>query len=420
MELDYLTQIAANIFADIGKLSFDGVGITRASYSIGENDVCKYLQEFAAKHDLITNIDGAGNLVFSTHETNFASKEIWTGSHLDSVPQGGNFDGLAGIVAGLLCLIHRKKLNIPSNLPLKTIAFRGEESAWFGKAYIGSSALFGKLSNKDLELKHKITGNSLYKSLQLVGGDIAAIEQQKILINKDIIKAYIELHIEQGPVLVSQNKPIAVVSEIRGNIRHNLITCRGDTQHSGTVPRILRKDAMFAVAQLIMRLDNHWRLLLERGVDLVFTTGVVTTDPSQHSVSKIPGIVNFSLEMRSKSLDTLNDFYNIMQSECSAISLERGTSFEFDRMILTEPAIMDIALSNLLIKNCQSLYETCSLISSGAGHDAALFAGAGIASGMLFIRNQNGSHNPNEAMRLDDFMLGVAALYKTIDALDKL
>lgn len=417
MNLMPFRSLAEKIFDDIRKLSFDGVGVTRESYGSGESAAGEYLREFALSEGLEVEVDRAANFVFRQPGVNADAPVAWVGSHIDSVPQGGNFDGLAGVVAGLLCLVARQREGHTAALPLEVVAFRGEESAWFGKAYMGSGALFGKLSDADLELTQRETGETLARHMEKVGADVQAIRSQHMLFDKARVKAYLELHIEQGPVMVARELPVAVVSGIRGNVRHNHITCLGDAQHSGVVPRWLRHDAMFGVADLIMRLDEHWRVLLERGTDLVVTAGVVNTDPAEHSISRIPGRVNFSFEARSKSTDTLEAFYQLMRAECAAISRERGVNFEFDRRLLSDPATMDAQICDMLSRSCAAQGVAFEVIPSGAGHDASLFANAGIPSGMLFVRNQNGSHNPHEAMDMADFMLGVQVLSDTLGQL---
>lgn len=410
MSLPGLRPMAEKLFSDVRELTFDGVGVTRQSYGRGESDTADYLRAFAASEGLEVRADRAANLVFGLPQTAVASAVTWCGSHIDSVPQGGNFDGYAGVVAGLLCLVAQKAGGTPYARPLEVVAFRGEESAWFGKAYMGSGALFGKVSESDLALKQRTTGESMEACMRRCGADVEAIRAQQPLLDKARIKAYLELHIEQGPVMVARQLPLAVVSGIRGNVRHNRVVCHGDAQHSGVVPRWLRHDAMFAVADLIMRIDEHWRVLLERGTDLVVTTGIVSTDPAEHSISRIPGQVSFSLEARSKSTDTLEAFYQLVRAECGSIERERGVRFEFDRRLLSDPATMDEKLCGVLSEACAAQEAAFELIPSGAGHDASLFANAGIPSGMLFVRNQNGSHNPHEAMDIEDFMLGVGAM----------
>ncbi len=414
MKIDEFRPIAEKLFAEIRALSFDGVGISRDSYGDKESATADYLSAFAEENGLQTWRDRAANLRIGFPDTPADSPVIWCGSHIDSVPQGGNFDGLAGVTAGLLCLLAQQRSGCRSPLPLQVIGLRGEESAWFGKAYMGSSALLGKLDAEDLALRRRGNGETLGEAMQRVGADIDAIREQQRLFDPQKVRAFLELHIEQGPVMEARKLPVAVVSGIRGNIRHGRMQCLGEAGHSGTIPRWLRRDAVFAVSDLIMRLDGHWSDLLERGTDLVVTVGMLSTDAAEHAASRIPGQVTFSFEARSKSLDTLEAFYQLMRAECAAITRERQVRFEFGRRILSSPATMDTALSDLLLKVCASQNIPCELIPSGAGHDSAMFANAGIPSAMLFVRNQHGSHNPEEAMDLDDFMLGAAALDQAI------
>lgn len=408
-------SLAEKLFSDVRELSFDGVGVTRDSYGRGESSTAEYLREFALSEGLEVTADAAANLVFRFPDVPPETPVVWVGSHMDSVPQGGNYDGLAGIVAGLLCMVARKRDD--QSGAIEVIGFRGEESAWFGKACVGSTCLVGKLTEADLSLPRRGEGMTLGESMRALGADVAAIAAGEKLFDVSRVKAYLELHIEQGPVMVARDLPVAVVSGIRGNFRHNQVRCLGDAQHSGVVPRWLRHDAMFGVADLIMRLDEHWRVLLERGTDLVVTTGMVGTDPAEHAVSRIPGQVTFSLEARSRSTDTLEAFYQLMRAECTAISRERGVRFEFDRRVISEPATMDPKVCDILSDMCKARGLTFDVIPSGAGHDAALLANAGVPSGMVFVRNQNGSHNPHEAMEIDDFMRGVQVLSDALEPL---
>ncbi|MDE1554003.1 MULTISPECIES: hydantoinase/carbamoylase family amidase [Comamonas] len=417
MELQSLQPLAQQLFADIRALTFDGVGVTRASYGAGENACARHLEAFARAEGLEVTTDRAGNFVYSDPADTRQGPVIWTGSHLDSVPQGGNYDGLAGIVAGLLVLIAAKRQGVTLPAPLQVIGFRGEESAWFGKAYMGSGALWGKLTAADLALQRREDGVTLGDALAACGADLAAIARQDKLFNPVDIRAYVELHIEQGPVMVAREIPVGVVSGIRGNVRHNKIECFGEAQHSGVVPRWLRKDAVFAVSDLIVRLDTHWRALLERGTDLVVTCGVVQTNPAEHSISRVPGYAHFSFEARSKSSDTLEAFYQLVQAEMASIERERGVKFQLDRRLLSEPAVTDPQLCDLMAKACRERGIAHERIPSGAGHDAALFANGGVPSAMVFVRNQHGSHNPHEAMELSDFMLGTQVMADTIAAI---
>ena len=404
-----LIDVAAQIFKQIREATDDGVGVTRESYGRGETIALNLLADFATQQGLLCRFDQGANLIIMLPEEP-VGKHIIIGSHLDSVPQGGNFDGLAGVVAGILILLHIKELPTSQQKPVRVLALRGEESAWFGKAYMGSLALLGKLTSEDLNLKARDTGQPLREALTALNISIDKIERAEPLIELANVEAYLELHIEQGPIMVARQWPIAPVSGIRGNIRHNRILCKGETGHSGAVPRWMRKDAVLACAELLSHLDEHWRVLQQMGMDLVMTCGIFSTNSASHALSVIPGEVQFSFEVRSQDQATLEQFYQLMKSECQDISRSRGVEFVFDRKLYTAPALMSEDWLDKIAMACKLLGVTTEIVASGAGHDAAVFANAGIPSGMIFIRNEHGSHNPHEAMDLKDFFLGVQAL----------
>ena len=214
--------------------------------------------------------------------------------------------------------------------------------------------------------------------------------------------------------MVERDLPTAIVTGSRGNFRHLRIMCRGEAGHSGVVPRWLRHDAVFAASELISNLDEHWRVLLEHGHDLVVTVGVIETDREHHSVSRIPGEVAFSFEVRSQSTGTLKAFYELMRTECRQIEIKRKVAFEFDRRIESMPARVDQRWVDRLRRISEDLNLPTETVPSGAGHDAGIFATAGIPSAMLFVRNEHGSHNPDEAMDIDDFLHGTELLYHAL------
>jgi N-carbamoyl-L-amino-acid hydrolase len=407
---------AAELFEAVRKLSAARLGVTRPSYSEVESAALEVIASNARHLGLATRYDAAANLVVEMPGAAAGRPAYWMGSHLDSVPEGGNYDGLAGVVAGLMCLAKAKRLGVFPRHPIAVLGLRGEESAWFGKPYLGSYALFGKLSPRDLERKHRDSGRPLGEYLEKVGADVRRIAAGEPLIDAQAIGGWLELHIEQGPIMVAREAPVGVVTGIRGNLRHLSARCIGAAGHSGAVPRWLRKDAVFALAELLMRLDENWQALNSRGVDLVVTSGMVGTDPREHSISRIPGEVSFSLEIRSQSLETLEAFYQLVLVEAAGIEKARGVKFEFGERILSEPGLIDREWAARLRKVCGALHYPYIDIPSGAGHDAAIFANQGIPSGMVFIRNDNGSHNPDEKMDLDDFMMGTEVLYHAVTA----
>lgn len=402
------------LFAALHDAAFDGVGITRESFGAGESLALDIIENAATEADLACERDAGANLVVTLEGSEPGLPCLACGSHLDSVPQGGNFDGGAGVIAGLSILAGLKADGFKPRRTLKLFALRGEESAWFGKAYMGSSALFGHLTPDDLASPHAVTGRPMSDSMRAVGADVDRIARGEPLLDSRSIAAWVELHIEQGPVLVARDLPIGIVTGIRGNVRHRTVECIGEAGHSGAVPRWLRRDAVFATAELITHLDRHWRTLLERGRDLVITSGIMGTDSSEHAIARIPGNVRFSFEARSQSQETLEAFYDLFVSECASIGDERGVEFKLDRRLQSAPATMDPVWVEKLRAAARNLGHPDEPIPSGAGHDAAAFANAGIPSAMIFIRNENGSHNPREDMKIDDFMTGVAVMRKVL------
>lgn len=405
-----LREVARSLFDALRAASDDGVGITRDSYGPGETRALELLERFASAEGFHADRDEAGNLIV-TAGGHCSREPILIGSHVDSVPQGGNYDGAAGIVAGLLCLVRFRNEGIEPLVPVKVLVLRGEESVWFGRANIGSSALFGKLSRDDLLLRKRESTATLQDCMKTAGANIDAIAANQRLLDPRTVAAYLELHIEQGAVMVSRGFQTAVVPAIRGNIRHNRIRCIGEAAHSGATPRWLRRDSVFAIADLLMRLDEHWRVLLERGLDLVVTAGIIGTNPAEHAVSRVPGEATFSLEVRSQSQETLEAFYRLIQAECEAIANARRVKFAFDRRVDSAPARMNERIVSALLECSRSLGLPVELIPSGPGHDASVFANNGIPSAMIFVRNEHGSHNPMETMALNDFMAGIELLY---------
>ncbi len=404
----------AGLFDALRQASFDGVGVSRLAYSQTESLVLDIVEAEAKRIGLRTERDAAANLVATLPGADEGLPYIACGSHVDSVPQGGNFDGAAGVVAALAVLRRLKAANVPLRRGVKLFALRGEESARFGKPYLGSSCLFGKLAPSDLDIKAENDGRVLRDCMREVGVDVDRVAAGDVLLDPKSVAAWVELHIEQGPVLVARNLPIGVVTGIRGNIRHRAVECVGQAGHSGAVPRWLRHDAVFGMCELIAHMDQHWRTLLERGHDLVLTSGIVATDARVNAIARIPEFVRFAFEIRSQSKATLADAYKLFRDECVAVSKERGVAFRFDDKVEAAGAAMDRPWVDRLTAAAARLNLPTETIPSGAGHDAAVFANAGVPSAMIFVRNQNGSHNPHEAMDLPDLIAGIDVMHDAI------
>jgi N-carbamoyl-L-amino-acid hydrolase len=410
--------IADGLFGKIRALSESGPyhpGVTRPSYSAIETATLTEIEAVAKQVGLEASYDVAANLWIDVGMV--TDPAIWIGSHVDSVPQGGNFDGLAGVVAGLLCLRKIKQRGSAAARPVRVVALRGEESAWFGIPYIGAKALLGKLTQDDLARTFCGGGETLLEHMKNCGVDVDRISCGVPCVHPSSIEEYWELHIEQGPVLVAEGRPIGIVTDIRGNMRAEAILITGQAGHSGTTPRELRHDAVFAFAEFITALDLAWKTSLDAGHDLVVTCGTLETH-GPTSLTRIPDEVEFCLEWRSRSTDTLLMFAALVDRTADDISQRRSVTFDvaFKRNItVTKPAVLSEALAARAARACVRVPgATAKKMSSGAGHDAAIFANAGVPTSMIFVRTQNGSHNPDEAMDMNDFMLGVEVLYSAV------
>ena len=407
------TQLARAMFEHLRAQGSDGVGITRLAYTDQETDALGIIARHARRMGLETAFDAAGNLVMSLRGEDASLPALACGSHMDSVPQGGNYDGAAGIIAGVIALASLRARGIQPHRDIRVYALRGEESAAFGKPYIGSRALFGQLGSADMALRQHGSGRSLEGCMRACGIDTTAIADGVCLLDPGTLACWIELHIEQGPVLETHDIPLGVVSAIRGNFRYPCITCTGESGHSGSTPPSLRHDPVLAVAELLSTMETHWQAHLRGGGDLVMTCGCIGTDARTHAIAKIAGSVSFSFEARSTSPGMLERFQSDFLAQCARISARRGVRFEIGQKEATPPVGMDPQWQARLCTVMEAQGLSFMQLPSGAGHDAAVFAAMGVPSAMIFVRNQNGSHNPREAMRLDDFISGCETLART-------
>ncbi len=316
------------LFKQLHTLSFDGTGVSRMTYGPSETQAMETVAEYAAAEGLCIDYDAAANLTITLPGEHADRPFAACGSHLDSVPVGGNYDGAAGVVAGLMGLVHLKRHHITPPHMIKVYALRGEESAWFGHPYLGSRAMFGQFDTADFTLPHRDDGELLETYMRRAGADVEILRRGEKLIAAEEMACFLELHIEQGPVMVARNIPVGIVTGIRGNHRHRDAICRGEAAHSGTTPRWLRRDAVFATSEFIMRLDRNWQALLEQGQDIVVTVGVIGTNPTSHAMSRVPDEVRFHLEYRSESHETLKEFEQLARDEAAIMTRMRGVTFD--------------------------------------------------------------------------------------------
>jgi beta-ureidopropionase / N-carbamoyl-L-amino-acid hydrolase len=403
-------QLAARLFDELERETHDVVGITRASYGDGEELAHNLIAETGRKSGLVPSVDAAGNLYVTLKGRDSTKGTFLIASHLDSVPQGGNFDGAAGVIAGIAVLSSWCRTGFVPAGDVAVMAIRAEESTWFPYSYIGSKAALGKLPAEALTIARADTGRTLADHMTELGLDPATVARGIPHWKPENLRGYVELHIEQGPVLIGENMPLALVTGIRGSFRYREARVLGEYGHSGAVPRAYRHDAVVAAADFVTRLHQEWGKLEHEGHDLTITIGKLFTDPAQHAFSKIAGEVGICIDVRSHSTPTLAVVKAKIHELVVAVEKQFGVRFELGPLTGSEPALMSEDLIGVFGSAAARLNIPHSTMASGAGHDAAVFAAAGVPSAMIFVRNQNGSHNPDEAMRMEDFELAVRVL----------
>ena len=413
-------ELAENAFGTLRKNSLTPPGVTRPPYSGAENMAHLLMKDISDDLKLDISVDYAGNQYMTLPGRNRDLPAVFIGSHMDTVPHGGNYDGAAGVIMGLSALEQLRRDNWQPSQDITVMAIRAEEALWFAAPYIGSRMAFGRLSKKDFDnLRRFDTGDNLGSYIEKLGFDIAALRSGKEWLSSDRIRCFVEPHIEQGPALVGANVPVGIVTGIRGNIRYRNCSVLGNYGHAGAVPRQHRSDALFAAVEFANVLENYWDKYEAAGVDFVCTMGEFFTDPDHHGMTKIAGEVRFTMDIRSLNFDTLISTDKALREEASRISSERNVNINLGEFHKAKPAIMDEELRQMLHQCADDLGIQVMPISSGAGHDCATFAHEGVPCAMIFIRNENGSHNPNESMEMPDFGEALRVLVYFIKSLDK-
>ncbi len=408
--LDAGRALARRLFESLAEATATPPGVTRVAYGDGEAYAFDLMAQHAARHGVERRFDAAGNQ-YLVQPGGDRSRIVLIGSHLDSVPHGGNFDGAAGVIMGLALQASLHAAGRTPPFDLGVVCLRAEESCWFPYSYIGSRTALGRLDAAALDtVKRSDTGRSLAAHMADLGFDPDAVRTGARLYEPAEIVAYIEPHIEQAPTLVAQEVSVGLVTGIRGSFRFRAIKIDGAYAHSGAMPRALRQDAGLAAARFVVSLHDMWDCFEAAGEDLTVTFGEIATNPEAHGFSKVPGEMHLCLDVRSQSAETLRRAEAEVRRRSAAIAAETGCVFDLGQCTTSAPAPLSEPLHALMADAATLAGIRAMTLPSGAGHDAAVYAEAGIPAAMLFIRNRNGSHNPDEAMDMADFDAALAVL----------
>lgn len=397
-------KLQLDVVSKFGALQ--GGGITRLAFSNEEKEARAYVTTLMKELGMSISVDAIGNIRGRlAGEQNLPA--VTVGSHLDSVPFGGCFDGTLGVMCGLEALTCIKENGISHTRPLELIIFSCEESSRFNMATVGSKAMSGKLNLEKLhQLKDK-DGITLYEAAKVFGCDIDNLSA----LPSNTFHSYLELHIEQGPVLEAKGVSVGIVTGIASPIRYEL-TLKGRADHSGATPMDMRKDALVGASEVILGIENIAKL----GKTTVATVGYAKATPAVLNV--IAGEAILGIDIRDIDKEALLEADKRICQLIDEVCAKRGLSYELKELCRDFPTTLSPSIIELLEKEANALKIESLKLPSGAGHDAMHMDSVAKNVGMIFVPCVEGiSHNVAEMIDMNDVFKATEVLAKTIIAL---
>jgi N-carbamoyl-L-amino-acid hydrolase len=381
-------------------------GVNRVAFSEEDIQSRQFILLLMKEAGLKTFIDEAGNIIGRREGTDPSLPPIVFGSHSDTVPHGGKFDGAVGVLGAIECAQVLAENSLKTRHPLEVIVFADEEGG-----LIGSKAIIGTLTPDALDVVSH-SGKTVGEGIKDLGGNPDALD--KAVRKKANIKAFIEIHIEQGSILASKGINIGVVEGIVG-INWWDVSIEGFANHAGTTPMDKRQDALLAAAHLIIAVN---KIVTDVPGRQVGTVGRIRAEPGAPNV--IPGKVVMSLELRDLSAEKINFFFNKIQQEAKIIAEQTDTKITFSPIEATAvPTPTDPSIRKIIAQSAEKLGLSYLFMPSGAGHDAQNMAKI-TPTGMIFVPSVGGvSHSPKEYTPAEDVVNGANVLLHTILKIDR-
>ncbi|MFI0813203.1 Zn-dependent hydrolase [Streptomyces echinatus] len=385
-------------------------GVTRLGFSAADREAQRYLADEARRSGLVVDVDSAGNVLMRRAHGPSTGRSVLFGLHLDTVRNGGRLDGAYGVVGALEVLERLDEAGVETALKPVAVAFSNEEGALFQQPFWGSLSLTGRIDDLPRDPRD-LNGLSLREPLRLAGGDLDALETAAW--PQGSIAAYLELHIEQGPVLERTGFPIGVVDSIVGRIVID-VDITGQAGHAGTTPMPGRRDALVAAGQIVQAAE---RLAAERQLCRVATVGRLSLQPGSTNV--IPGAVSLTAELRDGSRSRLVTAEREFRGEAALIGKQTGCEVKAKASLRVDPEDADPRIRDIVATVASRLGLTHTTTPSGAGHDAQVMASAA-PFGMIFVPSQDGlSHVPQEYTAPEDLVDGADVLLNSVLALTR-
>lgn len=372
-----------------------GNGCTRLPFTKEAREAVEYLRKEMEAAGLEVREDAAGNIIGVLKGEDSSAPCVMMGSHYDSVVNGGDFDGIAGVVCALEAARQLKERGVSPKRDFVVVGFCDEEGMRFGTGYFGSGAMLG---NRDAAYCKKFkdtAGVSIYDAMKGYGLDPEKIEEAKW--PEGSIGSFLELHIEQGPVLDAEKIEIGLVDCIVG-IQRYMVTVHGRADHAGTTPMDMRLDAVDAAAKVISRIADWAR---EKADGTVATTGYINTVPGGMNI--VAEKVEFTVDIRSSNNDHINDITAKIREALERETKAMGGSYEMENKLTITPVKLSEEMLQAMEDDCREKGYSYKRLASGAGHDS-LEIGQVIPAVMLFVPSKDGrSHCPVEYTSYDEF-----------------
>ncbi|WAH38079.1 Zn-dependent hydrolase [Alicyclobacillus dauci] len=379
-------------------------GITRLSFSKEERQAKDLVASYMQEAGMVVHEDAVGNLIGRKEGKDPSAPIVLTGSHVDSVYSGGNFDGPLGVLSAVEAVQTMTESGTVTQRPIEVVAFTDEEGARFRFGMIGSRGIAGTLTVSELDAKDA-EGVTIAEAMHRVGLDPTKISEAARPTGS--VHAYIEVHIEQGKILESADLSVGVVSGIAGPLWLKF-TVSGQAGHAGTSPMNMRRDALAGAVAIMQVIEEETK----RRTHTVGTVGQLTVQPG--GVNIIPGVVEFTLDLRDVDLDTRNEVESIIRRRATEICSERSLGLVVEELQNIPPVVCSAAIHQATFEACEEAgFKTMELVS-GAGHDGMQLQ-ALCPVGMIFVRSQDGiSHHPDEWSSPEDCAAGAEVLYHTL------
>jgi allantoate deiminase len=389
----------ASDLEEAARIGADGGGVSRFAWTPELADANEWLVGRLQELGLETQIDAAGNVLGRWEEGEGTA--VLVGSHLDTVPRGGRYDGALGVLAALEVVRTLKREGVSLRRPLWIVSFNDEEGSRFQTGMLGSRAFIGDLDPEDWRRR------GVADAMAAGGFDFDRLGEAKAV---DRVGAYLELHIEQGPVLEQEGLDLGIVSGIAGLLGF-CVRLSGEANHAGTTPMASRRDALAGAARIVLELRDEAR---SRG-DMTANVGILTVAPGGFNV--IPGTAEFTIDARAGDADAFARAEKFVREMLERVAAEEQLELEVTETHRKQPTPLDPELQEILTRAASAEGAIARSMPSGAGHDAMVLAKQ-VPAAMLFVPSRAGiSHSPDEYTSPEQCELGARVLAQAVRAL---